>query len=212
MPGMTIEPYVAIFNGNTISGMGAFTYTHSSIPMDFIVGRYCSIAWDVRFPGPRHPLELLTTAGFSLGAVDDLWAMFASDTGSELIPGLPNPQKVGTVIGNDVWIGEDAAILRGFTIGDGAVIAASSVITRDVPAFAIVGGNPARFIRWRFPEHVRRELADLAWWRYGTDVLGRIDLSNIETSIRELRAIIADIPPFEPPAIDLGAMPHGGLM
>lgn len=69
-----------------------------------------------------------------------------------------------TVVGNDVWIGHDAAIMPGVKIGHGAIIAARAVVTRDVPPYAVVGGNPAGLIRMRFPDDVIAELIDLAWW------------------------------------------------
>ncbi|MEW5726856.1 MAG: DapH/DapD/GlmU-related protein, partial [Pseudomonadota bacterium] len=67
-------------------------------------------------------------------------------------------------IGNDVWIGAAAMILDGVTIGDGAVVAAGAVVTREVPPYAIVGGNPAKVIRYRFPPEIVEELQRIAWW------------------------------------------------
>ncbi|MET0982628.1 MAG: CatB-related O-acetyltransferase, partial [Telluria sp.] len=74
------------------------------------------------------------------------------------------PYKGDTVIGNDVWIGFDALIMPGVTIGDGAIIAARSVVASDVPAYAIVGGNPARVVRARFGADSVQRLLDIAWW------------------------------------------------
>ena len=67
-------------------------------------------------------------------------------------------------IGNDVWIATNVTILRGVEIGDGAVIAAGSVVTKSVPPYAVVGGNPAKFIKWRFPLEAREKLLEIKWW------------------------------------------------
>lgn len=207
-----IEPYIGVFKGDAIPGMGAFSYSHSAIPLDWSLGRYCSIAWDVKFPGPRHPLELLSTAGFMLESGANMWALYLSDTNTEFRNWRPNPQKHGTIIGHDVWIGQDVSIMRGLKIGDGSVLAASSVVTKDVEPFAIVGGNPARFIRWRFPQDVRECLIDLRWWRYGFSALNKIDLSNIGASIQGIRDLLLETPEFQPKPIDLSDMPHDGVV
>jgi virginiamycin A acetyltransferase len=81
--------------------------------------------------------------------------------------------KGDTVVGNDVWIGQEATILPGVTIGDGAIIAAKAVVTADVPVYAIVGGNPARIVRKRFPDEVIAELLTIRWWDWSIDKIGR---------------------------------------
>jgi virginiamycin A acetyltransferase len=205
-----VEPYVGMYRGDTIPDVGSFTYTFSAIPLGFTLGRYCSISWDVKFPGPRHPLELISTGGFMLLSDADMWTTYLGDTNSEFDSTPPNPQKPGASIGNDVWIGQDVSIMRDLTIGDGAVIAAGAVVTKSVESFAIVGGNPAKFIRWRFPEDVREELIALRWWRYGFSVLNRVDLTDVRNSMRDLRTQLADESEFAPETVDLMAMPHSG--
>jgi acetyltransferase-like isoleucine patch superfamily enzyme len=207
-----IEPYVAVYRGDCLPSIGSFSYAHSALPLDFSFGRYCSISWDVKFPGPRHPVELLSTGGFMLGTETDLWSTYCTDSNSTFSNVQPNPQKHGTAIGHDVWIGQDVSIMRGLKIGDGAVIAAGAVVTRDVEPYAIVGGNPAKFIRWRFPQDIRDDLADLQWWRYAFPVLNRVDLSNVKSSIRDLRKECADMPEFTPKHVILAEMPHNGIV
>jgi virginiamycin A acetyltransferase len=80
-------------------------------------------------------------------------------------------QKGQILIGNDVWVGDGVTILGGVRIGDGAVIAADSVVVKDVPPYAVVGGNPARLIKYRFPEEVIRQLKRIAWWNWSSEEL-----------------------------------------
>ena len=76
------------------------------------------------------------------------------------------PYKGDTVIGNDVWLGYDVTLMPGVTVGDGAIVATRSVVVSDVPAYSIVGGNPARVIRQRFPNEIVEELLSIQWWNW----------------------------------------------
>ena len=84
---------------------------------------------------------------------------------------VPLKQKAPPVIGNDVWIGMNAVIMRGVTVGDGAIVAANSVVTRDVPAFAVVGGVPAKVLRYRFTPEVIADLQEIRWWDWPSSKL-----------------------------------------
>jgi virginiamycin A acetyltransferase len=79
------------------------------------------------------------------------------------------PYKGDTIVGNDVWLGYQALILPGVTIGDGAIVAARSVVAADVPPYTVVGGNPARELKRRFPQDVVDELEAIAWWNWPID-------------------------------------------
>lgn len=121
-----------------------------------VIGRYCSIAGGVNlFLGGNHRMEWVTTYPFS-----DLVGAWPTARG---IGGTPW-SKGNLFIGNDVWIGSFATIMSGVTIGDGAVIGAHSVVTRDVPPYAVVAGNPAKVVRYRFSEPVIERLLALRWW------------------------------------------------
>jgi virginiamycin A acetyltransferase len=142
----------------------------------------------------------------------DLWMTYLKDQHEVFRNVQANPQKPGTVIGHDVWIAQDVSIMRGLTIGDGAVIAAAAVVTKDVPPYAIVGGNPARIIRFRFPPDIIDALMLMRWWRYSYTHFNKIDLSDIRRTIQELQPILADLPEYTPSLINLSEMPNDGIV
>ncbi len=121
------------------------------------IGKFCALARGVKFimNGANHQMSGISTYPF-----------FIFGNGWESAQPAPGelPCKGDTVIGNDVWIGYDALIMAGVTIGDGAIVAARSVVTADVPPYAIVGGNPAQMIRRRFDDDSVRRLRAIAWW------------------------------------------------
>ena len=129
------------------------------------IGKFCSIAEGVTFLlGGEHRMDWITTYPFS--AMGNVWV------GAELIPGHP-ATKGDIVIGNDVWIGHGALILSGVRIGDGAVIGAGAVVNKNVEDYAIVAGNPAKFIRYRFDEGSREELKKLSWWDWPDEKISK---------------------------------------
>lgn len=122
-----------------------------------IIGKFCAIAKDVKFimNGANHQVS-----GFST------YPFYIFGNGWEKV--MPNPadlpHKGDTCIGNDVWIGYNATIMPGVKIGHGAIVASQSVVTRDVPPYAVVGGNPATVIKLRFEQNVIDKLVAIAWW------------------------------------------------
>ncbi|MFD2177689.1 CatB-related O-acetyltransferase [Veronia pacifica] len=142
-----------------------------------VIGKFCAIAKDVQFimNGANHIAK-----GFST------YPFYQFESGWErVIPKIEDiPNKGNTVIGNDVWIGYESTIMPGVTIGDGAIIASKSVITKDVPPYSVVGGNPGRIIKYRFDQTTIGELLDIAWWDWPikkiTDNLEQISGNNLE--------------------------------
>jgi virginiamycin A acetyltransferase len=122
-----------------------------------VIGRFCAIARGVRFVmnGANHKLSGISTYPF--GIFGGGWEGAIPKPG-EL------PFKGDTLIGNDVWLGYEALVMPGVKIGNGAIVAARSVVTADVPAYAVVGGNPARVIKMRFDEATIAVLQEIAWW------------------------------------------------
>lgn len=123
-----------------------------------IIGKFCMIASDVTFimNGANHLTDAISTFPF---------AIFGGDW-SNAMDGKTYPNKGNTTIGNDVWIGYNATIMAGVTIGDGAIIATNSVVTKDVAPYSIVGGNPAKVIKKRFSEDRIEQLLEMAWWNW----------------------------------------------
>lgn len=147
-----------------------------------IIGRFCALATGVRFimNGANHKLDGPSAYPFSIFR-----------TGWERVtPSIEDlPFKGDTVVGNDVWIGYESLIMPGVHIGDGAIIAARSVVVSDVEPYTVVGGNPARTIRRRFEQDVVDELLDIAWWNWSAEVITANLEAIVSGDIEELRSI-----------------------
>ena len=128
-----------------------------------IIGKFCSIACGAKFlfNSANHSLASLSTYPFPIFYEE--WGLNIQDVAAAW------DNKGDIVIGNDVWIGYEAVVLAGVTIGDGAVIGARAVVTKDVPPYAVVGGVPARLIRRRFPDDTISALLALRWWDWPAD-------------------------------------------
>ena len=131
-----------------------------------IMGKFCAIARDVKFimNGANHMLSGISTYPFSV--FGNGWERITPE-----IDELPN--KGDTIIGNDVWIGYDSLIMPGVKVGDGAIIAARSVVANDVAPYTIVGGNPAKPIKQRFSPEVISELLEIKWWDWDPEKISR---------------------------------------
>jgi virginiamycin A acetyltransferase len=129
------------------------------------IGRYCSIADGVEILlGGNHRTDWITTYPFPEFGTD--WPDAAMRTDH-------HASKGDVAIGHDVWLGSQAMVLSGVTIGHGAVIAARSVVARDVPPYAIVAGNPAKIIRMRFSEADIAGLLAVQWWHWPNERIGK---------------------------------------
>jgi len=129
------------------------------------IGSFCSIASDINIGGTAHPVEFLSTSPVFLSHRDSVKAKFARHEFRDV------PR---TVIGHDVWIGQGAFIKAGVAIGSGAVVGMGSVVTKNVPDYAIVAGNPAKLIRYRFTAEVVEVLLAYKWWDFSPEKLERI--------------------------------------
>lgn len=126
------------------------------------IGSFCSIGNGVSIGGVAHPMHFVSTSPAFLSHKDSIRAKFAKH---EYLPAIK------TIVGDDVWIGERALIKAGIKIGIGAVVGMGAVVTKDVDAYSVVAGNPARHIRYRFDEAVRAGLLESEWWKASEDDL-----------------------------------------
>ena len=151
--------YIVVFNNSTIfeSTIGDHTYIqrNSLIHMSEL-GKYCSIAMNVIIGTGQHPTDQVSTHPAFYSIDQPIAKTFSKETSFLAVK--------KTTIGNDVWIGQNAVIMDGINIETGAIIAAGAVVTKDVPSYAIVGGVPAKIIKYRFGEETRNRLMELEWW------------------------------------------------
>jgi virginiamycin A acetyltransferase len=126
-----------------------------------IIGKFCMIASGATFimNGGNHLTE--ATSAYPFAIFGGAW--------QDAMKGKSYPTKGDTVIGNDVWIGHDATIMPGVQIGDGAIIATKSVVTKNVEPYTIVGGNPAKPIKKRFSEDIIARLLEMKWWDWDVE-------------------------------------------
>ncbi|MDO5442514.1 MAG: CatB-related O-acetyltransferase [Bacteroidia bacterium] len=151
-----------------------------------IIGRFCAIARGVEFVmnGANHRMDCASTYPFYIMGGD--WGGAIAPVRSQL------PLKGDTVIGNDVWIGQNVTVMPGVHIGDGAIVGANSTVASDVPAYAIVAGNPARLLRKRFDDEMVALLEDFQWWNRPIEeidgilpVLGSSDIEAVRDYLKQ---------------------------
>lgn len=144
--------------------IGAFSYCGPKSELkNSTIGRFCSIAPNVSIGAPEHPIDWVSSHpiqydGLTWFSESEHWTDFANPD----LRWQGNSHR--TMIGNDVWIGRNVVVRQGVKVGDGAIIGANSFVNRDVPSYAIVAGQPARLIRYRFSEETRDTLLSLRWW------------------------------------------------
>lgn len=151
-----------------------------------IIGKFCCLANKCKFvmSGAQHHLNPFT-------AYPLFWNFINEPDVKNYFEILPDKKyfhkKCGnTIIGNDVWIGYDALIMPGVRIGDGAVIGARSVVTKDIPPYAVVAGNPAKIIRKRFDDDIVEKLVEIKWWNWDMDKIMRAYDAIMNCDINQL--------------------------
>jgi acetyltransferase-like isoleucine patch superfamily enzyme len=155
-----------------ITSIGKYTYGNNNIKLHnygdgttLTIGSFCSIAGNINiYLGGNHRTEWITTYPFGHINQDKF----------NTFNGVGHPKTNGNVvIGNDVWIGGNVTIMSGIKIGDGAVIANNSHVVKDVEPYSIVGGNPAKLIKYRFSEEQISKLLKIAWWNWSDDKINK---------------------------------------
>ncbi len=140
--------------GHRTYGFDGADASSASTATPLKIGVYCSLGPGILFLCRGvHPYESATTYPLRAKIFN--------------IAGEPaSREKKGITVGNDVWIGARAAIMPGVSIGDGAIVGTAALVTKDVPPYAIVGGNPAKILKYRFPEHIIEAMLDIRWWEW----------------------------------------------
>lgn len=152
--------YNVIFQNTSIinSALGDHTFVQkNSTIINADIGKFCSIASCVNISLGKHPTSYVSSHPAFYSATQPLVRTFSNIEKFE-------PFNERTKVGNDVWIGQNAIVMDGVTIGTGAIIGAGSIVTKDIPEYAIMAGTPAKLIRYRFNEGIRKKLVDTRWW------------------------------------------------
>lgn len=143
--------------------------------MNLKVGRYCSIATGLKVFGSSHPVDRLTSSPVSYTSRHfSFFEEAGMNVSNNILPYQENNGGVVTKIGNDVWIGEDVLLKPGIEVGDGAIIGARSIVTKNVPPYAIVVGSPSKIVKYRFEKYIIDRLLAIKWWNYdfsGCDIV-----------------------------------------
>lgn len=158
-PKINLGKRTLIRKGTEVFNVSLGDYSYISGPRSYVedaqIGKYCSIARQVIIGVSGHNYEWVTTS-----------PIITSKSYGFISDDINEPQKAPPVIGNDVWIGMNSIIMRGVTVGDGAVIAAGSVVTKDIKPYSIVAGVPAKHLRYRFTEEQIHQLLKIQWWNW----------------------------------------------
>lgn len=174
-----VAQYTGYYGGDTIFPMGSFSYKWSSLNLNTFIGRYCSIGGHVKIMSSRHPYEYASSSPFSYSSIN-IFSTFLMDHATEykLVSNDKGVAHLKTIIEDDVWIGDNVIIAPGIIIGRGSVVATGSIVTKDVKPYSIVGGVPAKIIKFRFSEEIIALLEDSEWWQYEFDVFNGYDIKN----------------------------------
>lgn len=160
--------------------LGAYSYARSFFQAGRI-GRYCSIGVNVTVMGNAHPHTWVTTSPITYKSRRRrIWGVEGENRGLKF-----DESVTPVTIGNDVWLGQNVLFKGGISVGDGAVVAAGSVVTKDVEPYTIVGGNPASVIKSRFSDEVVSDLVGLQWWKYRYDCLQHLDFSDPHVFVKD---------------------------
>ena len=151
---------------NSYMGYASYVSDHSFIK-NSVIGKYTCIGNEVMTVAGNHPVNFVSIHPSFYSTAQEL--SYIRQSKFEDFDYLDEKRKISVFIGNDVWIGARATILEGIKISDGAIVAAGALVTKDIPPYAIVGGVPAKIIKYRFDEETIKKLLTLKWWEKSHD-------------------------------------------
>ena len=156
-------------------------YHYPFVGDKLVIGKFCALARGVKFimNGANHKLTGFSTYPFGI---------FGQGWEAAIPAPADLPSRGNTVVGNDVWIGYDALVMPGVNIGNGAIVAARAVVVKDVPAYAVVGGNPAQVLKSRFPPETVAALEQIAWWNWPVEKITRHIQAIVSADLAALQA------------------------
>lgn len=172
--------------------LGAYSYIVSGYLCGVTIGNYCSFGRDVQVGRQSHPIEWVSTSPFTYMKSEHILQADIPEHISHkpsFTHQSPATKLKKTLIGHDVWIGDSAAILPGVKIGTGSIIAACSVVTKDVEPYSIVAGNPARKIRNRIDSKYIQSLLESKWWLYSPKQISDLRVDDIENFLLGVRKL-----------------------
>jgi len=159
--------------------IGAHTIIRSTAKLDLVssIGRFCSISSNAYIGHEKqsHPMNWVSTHPFQFSV--------------ENAPFPYHPVTKPVTIGHDVWMGTNVTILEGVHVGTGSIVASQAVVTKDVPPYAVVAGNPAKVVKYRLAEEIYQALLASQWWDYPVEILNTLSLNNPEQFLKELSNI-----------------------
>jgi acetyltransferase-like isoleucine patch superfamily enzyme len=176
-----VNRFVKVINSN----IGRYSYIGTGCFINNAqIGHYCSIAWDCNIGLASHTMSNISTSPIFTerhNGTGYSWSSITIDNKPPLVS-----------IGNDVWIGTKVIILSGVSVGDGAVIAAGSIVTKNVSPYTIVGGVPAKFIRLRFDKEIINSLLTSKWWdKSDSELKSKISIFQVKVgSVKDLQTLI----------------------
>lgn len=179
--GSTLGRYVEIGAGARIveSIFGDYSYTDRYADIAYsTLGKFANVAAFVRLNPSEHPYQRASLHHFMYRS-EYYWP---EEPGEKALFDWRRSRPV--TLGHDTWIGHGSVIMKGVTIGDGAIVGSLSVVTKDVPPYAIVAGKPAQFLKWRHPQDIAERLQALAWWDW--------DHATLRTALPDFRALSAE--------------------
>ncbi len=164
-----VDKTAKVYSGCSVvnSSLGRYSYMgYDCEVVNCAIGNFCSIASGVRIGGAEHPFDWVSTS--------PVFQNVKHSGPKKRFAHLKVPFSKQTVIGHDVWIGYNAIVKAGVTISNGAVIGAGAVVTKDVPPYAVVAGNPAKVVKFRFDDETIKKIEKLQWWHFNEKELCKI--------------------------------------